>query len=407
MENKLSVRDLDLQNKKVLIRVDFNVPIENSNITDDTRIRASLPTIQYVLDQGGSVILMSHLGRPKNGKDPSLSLAPCAKRLSELIKKPVKMAPDSVGPDVEKMAKELKPGEILLLENLRFHKGEEKPEADPEFVKGLAKLGDVYVNDAFGTAHRAHASTAVITEFFPGKAASGFLLEKEIEYLGSTLANPKRPFYAILGGAKISTKFKVIEALMKKADALLIGGAMAYTFFKAQGYAIGKSLYEPDFITVAQEIMDATSQLQCRLLLPVDVVAVERIEPDAKRQVFEIEDGIPDHLEGVDIGPETVIYFAKALEKASTVFWNGPLGVFECPPFAKGTHDIAEVLARLRATTIVGGGDTVAAIEGVGLSEKFSHLSTGGGAALEYIEFGTLPGIEALSNKKDIYNKVK
>lgn len=397
MENKLSVRDLDLQGKKVLIRVDFNVPLENNHITDDSRIRASIPTIQYVLDQGGAVILMSHLGRPKNGKDPALSLAPIAKKLSELLHKPVKMAPDCIGADVEKLAKELKPGEILLLENLRFHKEEEKPQTD--FVKKLATLGDLYVNDAFGTAHRAHASTAAITEFFPGKAAAGFLLEKEIEYLGAQLADPKRPFVAILGGAKISTKFKVIEALMKKADVLMIGGAMAYTFIKAQGYDIGKSLYEPDFIPVAQEIMDASTQLKCRLLLPVDVVAVEKITPDAERRIFSIEEGIPEALEGVDIGPQTVIHFAKALEKAATVFWNGPLGVFECPPFAKGTYEMAQVLARLSATTIIGGGDTVAAIESTGLGDKFDHLSTGGGAALEFIEFGTLPGIEALSDK--------
>lgn len=397
--DKLSIRDLDVQGKKVLIRVDFNVPLENGQMTDDTRIRASLPTIQYVLGHGGIVILMSHLGRPKNGPDSSLSLSICAQRLSELLGKPVKMAPDCRGPVVEKMVQNLQPGEVLLLENLRFHKGEERPREEPEFVSALAKLGDVYINDAFGTAHRAHASTAEIAQFFPGQAAAGFLVEKEIEYLGGALLEPKRPFYAILGGAKISTKFKVIETLMKKADILFIGGAMAYTFLKAEGVPIGGSLYEEEFIPIARQIMEVGSLSRCRLVLPVDVVAVSRIDPNVKRHVYSVLQGIPNGLIGVDIGPETVIKFAEELEGAATVFWNGPLGVFECPPFAKGTQEIAGVLSRLSATTIIGGGDTIAAIEETGLAEKFSHISTGGGAALEYIEFGKLPGIEALSDK--------
>lgn len=401
MGKKLSIQDLGLKNKKVLIRVDFNVPIENGQITDDTRIRASLPTIQYALDKGGAVILMSHLGRPKGGKPTSeYSLAPCAKRLGELLGKPVKMAPDCVGAEVEKMAKDLKPGDILLLENLRFHKGEEHPEEEPNFTESLARLGDVYINDAFGTAHRAHASTALITQFFPGKTAAGFLMEKEMQYLGTALLNPTRPFYAILGGAKISTKFKVIEALMRKADALLIGGAMAYTFFKAEKIPIGNSLHEDEFLSVARQLLDVGSQGRCRLMLPVDLVVARKIDENAEKRVINVKEGIPDGFEGVDIGPDTVELYANELKKAATVFWNGPLGVFECPPFAKGTDAIAHVLAQLDATTIIGGGDSVAAIEKTGLTDKISHISTGGGASLEYIEFGQLPGIEALSDKK-------
>lgn len=398
---KLLITDLDLQGKKALIRVDFNVPIENGEITDDTRIRASLPTIQYALDHGAAVILMSHLGRPK-GADPKYSLAPCAKRLSILLGRPVQMAPDCRGLEVERIVEHLKPGQILMLENLRFHQGEEHPEDEPEFVSALASLGNVYINDAFGTAHRAHASTAAIASFFPGKAAAGFLLQKEIDYLGSTLANPKRPFYAILGGAKISTKFRVIEALLAKADLLLIGGAMAYTFFKAEQIPIGRSLYEQDFVAVARQILDVSMQSNCKILLPVDVVAAKHIQSQADSIVVDMTKesaGIPQDYEGVDIGPKTIARYAKELQKGATIFWNGPLGVFECPPFDKGTREIAQTLASLPATTIVGGGDSVAAIEQAGLADRISHLSTGGGASLEYIEFGTLPGIEALSDK--------
>lgn len=397
---KLSIQDLDLKGKKALIRVDFNVPFEQGEITDDTKIRASLPTIRYALDHGAAVILLSHLGRPKVPFEPQFSLAPCAKRLSELLKKPVKMAPNCRGIEVEKMAHDLKPGEILLLENLRFHEGEEHPEKEPTFVSSLAHLGDVYINDAFGSAHRAHASTSTIAKFFPNQAASGFLMQKEIEYLGSALLHPKRPFMALLGGAKISTKFKVIEALMKKADALLIGGAMAYTFFKADHIPIGNSLFEPDFLSVARQILDFTTQNKCKVILPIDIVVARHIDPAAESMIVNVKEGIPDGFEGVDIGPKTVQLYEHELKKANTIFWNGPLGVFECPPFAKGTYAIAKILAQLPATTIVGGGDSVAAIEKTGLADQFNHLSTGGGASLEYIEFGTLPGIEALSDKK-------
>lgn len=400
MGQKLSISDLDLKGKKVLIRVDYNIPLENGEIADDTRIRASLPTIQYALNHGAAVILMSHLGRPKAKADKVFSLEPCARRLSQMLQKPVKMAPDCVGLEVDQLVKNLKPGEVLLLENLRFHKGEENPDQEPGFVNSLASLGDVYVNDAFGTAHRDHASTAAIAKFFPGKAAAGFLMEKEIAYLGSTLQNPKRPFYAILGGAKISTKFKVIEALMSKADVLMIGGAMAYTFFKAEKVPIGNSLFEESFITVAREILDITGEPHCRVLLPLDCVITQNMDSGDTR-VVDMKEGIPDGWMGVDIGPQTVKLYAQELSKASTIFWNGPLGIFEHPPFDAGTNAIAKALAGFKsATTVVGGGDSIAAIEAAGVADKIGHLSTGGGAALEYIENGNLPGINALSDKK-------
>lgn len=396
MSHKLSLEDLDFRNKKTLIRVDFNVPMENGIITDDTRIRASLPTIQYVLEHGGEVILMSHLGRPQGKPDPQYSLVPCAKRLSELLKKPVRFAKECKGAETKKMADELKPGEILLLENLRFHEGEEKPDKDPAFVKELAELGDVYINDAFGTAHRAHASTAAIAKYFPGKAAAGYLMLKEIAYLNSALLHPKRPFCAILGGAKISTKFKVIEVLMQKADLLLIGGAMAFTFFKAQNLPIGNSLVEDEYLDKAGQLLDSKSR--CRVLLPSDIVEAEKIDPHAKSHIVKIAEGIDEGFLGVDIGPETIRRFTEEIQKCATVFWNGPMGVFECPPFDHGTNAIAKALANLQgATTVVGGGDSAAAIEKAGYADKISHLSTGGGATLEYIEQGFLPGIEALS----------
>lgn len=402
MVDKLSVKDLDFKGKKALIRVDFNVPLENGQITDDTRIRASLPTIQYVLDQGGAVILMSHLGRPKSQPDSQFSLVPCAKRLSELLKRPVQMAPDCCGLDVQKMVQQLKAGDVLLLENLRFHKGEEKPEEEPSFVNSLAELGDVYINDAFGTAHRAHASTTLIAQFFPDKAAAGFLLEKEIAYLGATLLNPKRPFCAILGGAKISTKFKVIETLMQKADVLLIGGAMAYTFLKAEDIPVGHSLVENDFLGVARQLMGVSEQSRCRLILPIDLVVAREIDSQTEKRIVKVIEGIPEGFQGVDIGPETIDLYAQEIKQATTVFWNGPLGVFECPPFDNGTNAIAKILAESAATTIVGGGDSAAAVEKAGVAYRMSHISTGGGASLEYIEFGKLPGIEVLTNKDSL-----
>lgn len=395
---KLSIKDLQVKNQKILMRVDFNVPLDKQgNITDDSRIVASLPSIRYVLDNGGSLILMSHLGRPKNTPEPAFSLKPCAKRLSQLLGQEVIMAPDCIGSEVKQMAQALQPGQILMLENLRFHIGEEHPEKEEALVKQLAELGDAYVNDAFGTAHRAHASTAVIAKFFPGKSAAGFLMEKEISFLGETLKNPKRPFYAIVGGAKISTKCGVIEALMKKADAVLIGGGMSYTFFKAQGISIGNSIHEDDFLDKARQLLQLSGNGHGRLILPVDIMITDQLKAGANFRVINIAEGIPEGYEGADIGPASIQLFAEELKKASTIFWNGPLGVFEIPEFAKGTNAIAHILTELQAITIIGGGDSVAAIQGAGLGEKVTHLSTGGGASLEYIESGSLPGIEALS----------
>ena len=396
---KLSISDLPISGKKILMRVDFNVPMDKKgSISDDTRIVASLPSINYILDNGGALILMSHLGRPKDKKVPELSLAPCAKRLSEILGKPVIMAPDCVGPETELLAQKLQPGQILLLENLRFHRGEEHPEEDPDFVKKLAKLGDLYINDAFGTAHRSHASTAVIAKYFPGKAAAGFLLEKEISFLGKALLDPRHPFCAIIGGAKISTKIGVIESLMRKADVLLIGGGMAYTFFKAQGLKIGNSIHEDEFVEKANKLLTESGKGAARILLPVDNIVADKIASDANIRTIDVKNGIPDGFEGVDIGPKTIELFSEELKKAATVLWNGPLGIFEVKEFARGTEAIGRVVADLPITTIVGGGDSIAAIQQAGLGDKISHLSTGGGASLEYIEFGTLPGIEALSD---------
>lgn len=399
MREKLSLYDLDLKNKKALIRVDFNVPLENGQIIDDTRIQESVPTIEYVLQQGGIPILMSHLGRPEGTADPQLSLAPCAQRLEKLIKRPVIMAPDCLGPSVEKMVQSLKPGDVLMLENLRFHKGEEKPEEEPTFASALAELGDVYIDDAFSAAHRPHASITSLAHLFPGKAAMGLLMRREISYLSKVLFEPKRPFVAILGGSKISTKFKIIQVLMKLADCLLIGGAMAYTFFKAENFPIGKSLVENDFLGVARQLMDVSMQSRCRLLLPTDAVITRPLNAHEEISVVQIKEGIPDGFQGVDIGPQTIQRYEEELKKAATVFWNGPLGVFERPPFNQGTDAIAGIVDRLSATTVVGGGDTIAAVKQGGGGKGMSHLSTGGGAILDYIGFGTLPGIEVLSDK--------
>lgn len=398
MSKKLSIKDLNLSGKKALIRVDFNVPMEKGVITDDTRIRSSLPTIRYVLDQGGVIILMSHLERPGGKKDPLLTLKPCGEALSRLLKREVKFASDCIGPEVEQIVSTLIPGDILLLENLRFHKGEEDPRGDPTFASALAELGDLYINDAFGSSHRSNSSLTIVPSFFPGKAAAGFGLEKEIAYLGSVLSEPKRPFYAILGGGKVSTKFKVIESLMRQADLLLIGGGMAFNFLKSEKISIGSSLFEPDFLAVARQILDVSSQSRCRIVLPVDFVIAREISSETDWRIVKAEEGIPDGWKGVDIGPETIKLYSRELQKGATIFWNGPMGIFECPPFDKGTVAIAKVLAGLSATTIIGGGDSIAAIERAGLADQMSHLSTGGGASLEFLEFGTLPGIEALSN---------
>lgn len=386
--DKLTLKNLSLKNKRVLMRVDFNVPqAKDGSINDDSRIRAALPSIKYILKQGASLILMSHLGRPKAKPEPEFSLAPCAKRLSELLHQPVAMAPDCIGPQVETLAKQLKPGQVLLLENLRFHPGEETPDKDPSFAKKLAALGDIYVNDAFGTAHRAHASTAVIAQYFPNKAAAGFLMEQEIAQLSPLLQNPKRPFYAIMGGAKISSKLGIIENLLKRVDALFLGGGMVYTFLKNQGIPIGKSIFE-----------DLKVPLSPKIHLPTDLVIANDMNEKAQMRTVATKEGIPDGWQGVDIGPKTVAEWKPFLQKAATVFWNGPLGVTEIASFAKGTRAIAEILAASPATTIVGGGDSVAAIQQMGLADRFTHLSTGGGASLEFLEFGHLPGIDALSN---------
>ena len=392
-----NVQDFDLKGKRVLMRVDFNVPLNaDGSISDDTRIRESLPTIIHILDQGASLILMSHLGRPK-GKDSKLSLSSCATALSNLIQRPVLMAPDCIGEKTTLMAKALQPGQVLLLENLRFYPAEEKPSSDPTFAEQLSRLANVYINDAFGTAHRAHSSTATITRFFPNKAAAGLLMQKEISFLGSVIHNPKHPFFAIIGGAKIASKIGALHSLLNKADAIFIGGAMAHTFLKIQGMEIGKSLFEPNQLDIAKQFLQDCSKKNVPIYLPTDLVITDAITENANYRTISISDGIPPTFAGVDIGPATVDCWKAALAQASTVFWNGPLGVFECPPFAKGTQAIAETLASLKAITIVGGGDSIAAIHQLHLEKKFSHLSTGGGASLEYLEFGHLPGIDALS----------
>jgi len=398
--NKLTIDHLNLKGKKVLMRVDFNVPLdENQNITDDTRIRASLPSILKVINDGGRLILMSHLGRPKGKPNPKYSLKPVAERLSQLIGKEVKFAPDCVGDEVKKMADELKDGEVLLLENLRFHEEEEKN--DPDFAKKLAELGDLYVNDAFGSAHRAHASTEGVTKYFKENAA-GYLMQKELEYLSKAVGNPERPYTAILGGAKISGKIDVIQNLMNKVDNLLIGGGMAFTFFKAMGLEIGKSLLEEDRIEMAKEILQKAKEQNVNLVLPVDVVIADSFSNDAKTEVVDINSIKPD-WQGLDIGPKTVELFKSYIDKSKTVVWNGPMGVFEFDNFAKGTFEIAKALAEATqkgVVTIVGGGDSAAAIAKAGLEDKVSHVSTGGGASLEFLEGKVLPGVAALTDLK-------
>jgi phosphoglycerate kinase len=390
---KLRLTQLQVRNQRVLMRVDFNVPLkEDGSILDDSRIQAALPSIRYVLEQGGSLILMSHLGRPK-GVDPKATLSPCAKRLSDLLQRPVAMAPDCVGPAVEAMAKQLKSGSILMLENLRFHPGEENPDKEPNFVEALAHLGNIYVNDAFGTAHRAHASTALIARFFPHKAAMGFLIEKELAHLEPLLKNPKRPFYAIIGGAKVSSKAGIVKNLLGKLDALFIGGGMAFPFMAAQNIPIGQSLCQEKDIPLAKEIIALAQHRQVQLHLPHDIVAKSEGAPNT---VF--SSGVPAGWSGMDIGPKTVQAWKEEFQKAATIYWNGPLGVYEQHPFERGTLGIATALAKCPAATIVGGGDSIAAIQQMGLAPYFTHLSTGGGASLEFLEYGHLPGIDALSD---------
>jgi phosphoglycerate kinase len=397
--DKKTIRDIDLAGKRVLVRVDFNVPLDSQqHITDDTRIRAALPTIRYLLDQGAAVILMSHLGRPDGRVVDTLRLAPVAQRLGELLGRPVEMAAESVGPAVEAQARALQPGQVLLLENLRFHKEEEKN--DPGFARQLAALGEVYVNDAFGTAHRAHASTEGVTRYLPG--AAGFLMEKEINFLGSALEHPRRPFAAIIGGAKVSDKIAVLERLISMVDTLLIGGGMANTFLKAEGFEIGDSLFEASKLDVARDLIAKARQRGIQFLLPVDVVVADRFAADATYKVVS-HDNVPESWRILDIGPRTIEAFREALADAQTIVWNGTLGVAEMPAFAKGTNALIEILAertRAGATTIIGGGDSAAAVEEAGASEKMTHVSTGGGASLEFLEGRTLPGVAALQDKE-------
>lgn len=397
--NKLTLQDLTVKGKKVLMRVDFNVPLnKEGQVTDDTRIRESLSSIEYILKAGGAVILMSHLGRPK-GRDPELSLAPCAKALSMLLKTPVQFASDCIGEETEKKAHALKMNELLLLENLRFYPQEEKPELDPSFAEKLSKLADLYVNDAFGAAHRAHSSTVTITQYFPGKAAAGLLMQKEISFLEPLVKNPKRPFYALIGGAKVSSKIGVLESLLTKVDAIFIGGAMAFTFLKAQGISVGDSLCEADLIEKANHLLQACASKKIKLFLPEDLVIAQAFRDDAPAKTILTKEGIPSGWQGMDIGPRTAAAWQTELARAQTIFWNGPVGVFEFPHFAKGTNALAQSLAQLKSLRIVGGGDSVAAVNALKLAKYFSHVSTGGGASLEFIEFGHLPGIDALSNK--------
>ena len=417
--NKKTVRDVELKGKRVLMRVDFNVPIENGKVSDDTRITSALPTIKYVLDHGASVVLMSHLGRPKGkGYEAEFSLKPVAERLSDLIRRPVSFAPDCVGPEVKKITEELKPEQhILLLENLRFHKEEEGKAKLPEtatdeekkaakaemkkkqeaFAKELSTLGDLYVNDAFGTAHRAHASTAVICKFFPVNVA-GFLMEKEINYLGKAVANPERPFVAILGGAKVSDKVNVITNLIGKVNSLIIGGAMAYTFYRAKGIPTGKSLVEEDKVELAKDIIAKAKAAGVNLLLPVDHVIADKFDAAANTKVVD-EAGILDGWMALDIGPKSSKLFAAEIAKAKTVVWNGPMGCFEMEPFASGTMTVARAVADTKCVSIIGGGDSVAAINKSGLASKITHISTGGGASLEFLEGKELPGVAALTDK--------
>ena len=391
MFNKKTIKDINVQGKKVLVRVDYNVPIKEGVVTDDTRITASLPTLNYLLEKGAALILFSHLGRPKDGPDPKYSMSPVAAHLAKVLGRPVNFCSHCVGPEAEKAAAELKSGEVLVLENTRFYPGETKNDLD--LAKQMASLADIYVNDAFGSAHRAHASTEGVARYLP--AAAGFLMEKEIQYLGQAIAEPARPFVAILGGAKISDKIGVIRNLLTKADVVLIGGGMANTFFKAQGYPVGDSLVEEEALETARELLAVGGT---HLRLPVDVVIADRFDADAEAKTMQMAP-VPDGWRILDIGPESVENFSKVLQDAGTVVWNGPMGVFEFPRFAAGTFGVAKAVAASDAISIVGGGDSVAAINQSGLEGKITHISTGGGASLEMLEGLTLPGLAALQDK--------
>jgi len=395
---KRTIDHIELKDKRVLVRVDFNVPLdENLNVTDDKRIVESLSTIKKIIAEGGKAILMSHLGRPKGKVNPKYSLAPAAKKLSELIGKEVKLASDCIGEAVKTQVNEMKSGDVLLLENLRFHEEEEKN--DPAFAKQLAELGDIYVNDAFGSAHRAHASTEGVTKFLAVSVA-GYLMEKELNYLGKAVGNPERPYCAILGGAKISGKIDVINNLLDKVDTLIIGGGMAYTFYKAQGWEIGTSLLEAEKVDLAKELLEKVKTKKLQFLLPVDVVVAAEFKNDSPQEVVKVNE-MPSDKMGLDIGPESIKLFSEAIRNSKTIVWNGPMGVFEFDNFAKGTNAIAEVLAEVTAKgaiTVIGGGDSAAAIAKAGLEKQVSHVSTGGGASLEFLEGKVLPGVEALND---------
>ncbi len=393
--NKKTIREMDLAGKRIFVRVDYNVPMDKAGkITDDTRVRATLPTLRYLLEQRASLILAAHLGRPKGGPSAELSLAPVAAHLSSLLGIPVHFVDDCIGKEAAEAAKALQPTEILMLENLRFHPEEEKN--DPVFAKQLAELADIAVNDAFGVSHRAHASVEGITHYIPSVA--GFLMEKELDFLSRALINPERPYAAIIGGAKVSDKIGVLANLLNKVDTLIIGGGMANTFLAAKGYDLGKSLVEPDKIGLAKDLLEKANSLGIQLLLPVDVIAAEKFAPDANWQVTTV-DNIGSSNMALDIGPQTTALFSQALVGAKTIFWNGPMGVFEMDAFAGGTEALAKAVAHSGATSIVGGGDSVAALEKIGLAQQISHISTGGGASLEFLEEKILPGVAALLDK--------
>ena len=392
---KKTVEDVNVKGKRVLVRVDFNVPLQDGKVADDKRITAALPTVKYLLEHGAKVILCSHLGRPKGERKMEFSLAPVAERLKELLPGVrISFAPDCIGKETEKMAGELREGEILLLENLRFHKEEEKN--DPEFAKKLASLADIYVSDAFGTVHRAHASTAGVAQYLP--AVAGFLIGKELSVMGGALENPVRPFVAILGGAKVADKIGVITNLLNKCDTLIIGGGMAYTFFKALGYNIGNSLLDADSIELAKKLMLDADAKGVKMLLPVDTVVAKEFKADAEYMTVD-SDRIPDGYMGMDIGEKTAKLFGEEIRKAGTVVWNGPMGVFEFDAFAKGTAAVAEACAECKGTTIIGGGDSASAVKKLGYADKMTHISTGGGASLEFLEGKVLPGVAALDDK--------
>lgn len=393
--DKKTVRDIEVSGKKVLVRVDFNVPMDDKGqITDDTRIQAALPTINYLLEQKAKVILVSHLGRPKGKVNLKYSLKTVAQHLAQVLGREVKFAPEAIGPETTAQVNSLQDGDILLLENIRFYEGEEKNDAN--LSKALAELAEVYVNDAFGTAHRAHASTAGVAEYLP--AVAGFLMEKELVVMGKALAKPERPFMAILGGAKVSDKIGVIENLISKVDLLLIGGGMANTFLKAQGYEVGSSLLEEDKLGLAKELLTKAESKGVKIYLPEDAVIAEEVSPDAENQVVDVQEVLPEG-KILDIGPKTAAQYAELIKTSKTVIWNGPMGVFEMAPFAQGTMAIAQAMAEVEGVTIIGGGDSVAAVEKAGVADRMTHISTGGGASLEFLEGKELPGVAALLDK--------